>query len=302
MPTSLHYLFTVFAWGLTWTAIHVQVGLAAPDISISYRFALSGLVMLIGLGLARRLWRPRRHELKWLALQGLLLYCLNFVFLYRATGLLPSGLVAVIFSLASLFNAANQWWLLRITPPLRLVPAALLGVSGVACMFWPQLHGASASWAGIGFAVLGTWCFSLGNLVGQRNRNAGVPLFGGNAWAMSMGAVGLAFGAWLSGAAFTLPTRIDYWGAMAFLVIVGSILGFASYLTLVHRLGPAKAGFTAVLFPIVALSASTWLEGFVWQPISIIGAIMALAGNLVMFWPMRTVRASTRPSPSVKTD
>lgn len=61
------------------------------------------------------------------------------------------------------------------------------------------------------------------------------------------------------------------------------MLAFYSYLTVVGALGAAKAGYATVLFPIVALSLSTWLEGFSWTPAAVAGAALALLGNYVLF-------------------
>ena len=53
--------------------------------------------------------------------------------------------------------------------------------------------------------------------------------------------------------------------------------------TLVNRIGSAKAGYATVLFPIVALTASTMLEGYQWTTLAVIGVALACLGNVVMF-------------------
>lgn len=52
---------------------------------------------------------------------------------------------------------------------------------------------------------------------------------------------------------------------------------------LVARIGSARAGYATVLFPIVALTASTLLEGYRWTGMAIMGVVLACAGNVVMF-------------------
>ena len=47
------------------------------------------------------------------------------------------------------------------------------------------------------------------------------------------------------------------------------MLAFACYLTLLRRLGAARAGYATVLFPIVALAVSTLFEGYVWTPLAV---------------------------------
>ncbi|MNU01334.1 hypothetical protein D3C72_2447020 [compost metagenome] len=60
------------------------------------------------------------------------------------------------------------------------------------------------------------------------------------------------------------------------------MLAFASYLTLLRRLGAARAGYATVLFPIIALAVSTVLEGYVWTPLAVIGVALALLGNILV--------------------
>jgi drug/metabolite transporter superfamily protein YnfA len=38
-----------------------------------------------------------------------------------------------------------------------------------------------------------------------------------------------------------------------------------------------------VLFPVVALAVSTWLEGYRWTPLGLAGLALCLAGNVVIF-------------------
>ena len=104
MYNAFLYLLTVMIWGSTWLAIKFQLGVVSPELSIAYRFALAAAILII-FSLVRRL--PMRFNLKahgFFALQGLLLFSLNYILVYLAEELLTSGLVAVIFSLIVIFN------------------------------------------------------------------------------------------------------------------------------------------------------------------------------------------------------
>ena len=97
------YFLTVIIWGTTWIAIKLQLGVVAIPVSIFYRFALAGLVLFAVLLLTRKLQRMDRRA-HWLCLgQGLCLFCLNFLCFYTATQWIPSGLVSVVFSAATLW-------------------------------------------------------------------------------------------------------------------------------------------------------------------------------------------------------
>jgi len=283
MPVSAHYALTVLIWGLTWTAIRLQVESASVDIAVFYRFIIASAVTLVMLALLRRLQRLSLKQHGWLVLQGFTLYSVNFLLIYRAAESMTSGLLAVVFSLAALFNAVNGWLWLRLKPSARLYPAVALGISGVALLFWHDLQLGNATIASILFAVAGTFWFSVGNLVSIRVRLAGIPLLVANAWAMVYGALILAVWCLIRGIEWVVPATGVFWGATVFLAIPGSIIAFYSYITVIQKLGADRAGYATVLFPVVALSVSTWLEGFEWTSPAILGAVLATLGNYVLF-------------------
>lgn len=283
MPIGVHYCLTVLIWGLTWTAIRLQVEVVAVDISVFYRFVLAAGVTLAALAATRRLPRLSWSQHRWLVLQGLTLYSINFLLIYRAAESMTSGLLAVVFSLAALFNAFNGWLLMGLKPSPRIYPAVVLGVAGMALLFWHDLNLGNATLASILFAVAGTFWFSLGNLVSLKVRTAGVPLLAGNAWGMVYGAVVLGVWCIVQDVSWVIPPSVAFWGATVFLATFGSIVAFYCYITVIRTLGADKAGYATVLFPVVALSVSTWLEGFVWTWPAVTGAGLALLGNYVLF-------------------
>ncbi|WP_434049545.1 DMT family transporter [Marinobacter salarius] len=283
MPISMHYGLTVLIWGLTWTAIRLQVESAPVDVSVFYRFLMASVVALVVLALLGRLQTLTLKQHGWLFLQGLTLYSVNFLLIYRAAESMTSGLLAVVFSLAALFNALNGWLWLRLKPTARLYPAVALGITGVALLFWHDLQLGNATGASILFAAAGTFWFSMGNLVSIKVRLAQIPLWVANAWAMVYGAVILGVWCLLQGVEWVVPTSATFWGATVFLAVPGSIIAFYCYITVIQTLGADRAGYATVLFPVVALSVSTWLEGFEWTTTAVLGALLAILGNYVLF-------------------
>ena len=73
MPISMHYGLTVLIWGLTWTAIRLQVESAPVDVSVFYRFLMASVVALVVLALLGRLQTLTLKQHGWLFLQGLTL-------------------------------------------------------------------------------------------------------------------------------------------------------------------------------------------------------------------------------------
>lgn len=283
MSTPVLFAATVLIWGTSWIAIAAQVGDVPVAVSVFYRFALAGLIMLAGLALLGRLQRPAVW--RFVILQALCLFCLNFIAFYSATALIPSGLVAVIFSLASIFNAINARLFFDEPISRQTVLAGGIGIGALVLLFWHDLAVAPdmATLYGIGLAMLGTVFFSWGNMASRHNAMLGVTPVTANAWGMGIGALCLLAIVMAAGQPLALPRGGTYWAALVYLSVIGSVIGFTAYLVLVGRIGSAKAGYATVLFPIVALTASTLFEGYRWTVLSLLGVMLACLGNLVMF-------------------
>jgi drug/metabolite transporter (DMT)-like permease len=290
------YILTVLIWGTTWIAIKWQLGSVPPPVSIAWRFWLAAAVMFVLLRALRRPIRPPRDAWRLLFAQGFTLFCLNFLCFYYAEQVVPSGLVAVVFSTAPLLNSINGR--LFMGRPLRpsALAGALLGLTGIACLFWQQMAGHvgdHATWLGLAIAFAGTMCFSAGNLMSSRMQSMGLHPLATNGWAMLIGAVILTVGSFAAGLPFTLDTSPRYLGALAYLAVPGSVIGFTAYLTLVGRIGPERAAYCTVLFPIVALAVSTVFEGYRWSELAVLGLLLVVAGNLVAFDLTRRVFVRT---------
>lgn len=106
---------------------------------------------------------------------------------------------------------------------------------------------------------------------------------------MAYGAVILAFLIGLTGTPFAPDAR--YLAPLVYLSIVGSAVAFTVYLLLVTRIGSAQAGYTTVLFPVVAISLSTLFEGYRWDMMAGTGLALAVLGNLIIFWQRPAPRA-----------
>jgi drug/metabolite transporter (DMT)-like permease len=279
------YLASVLIWGSTWIAITFQYGRVAPEVSVAYRFGLAALILLIwclfrGLNL-----RFSRREHGWIALQGALMFGMNYVFVYLAEQRIPSGLMAVIFSLMAILNLLGARILFGTIVPRKALWGAVLGVTGVGLICLPgaagSLHGAGLR-AGLILALAGTVAASFSNLISQRNQRCGIPVVQGNALGMSYGALFVASYCALVGRPFVFDPSLRYVGSLAFLAIFGSVLAFGAYLTLVGRIGAGRAGYAMVVIPVVALALSTVMEGLHWHIWLVVGVALCLLGNVLV--------------------
>ncbi|HXC17761.1 MAG TPA: EamA family transporter [Holophagaceae bacterium] len=278
------YLASVLIWGSTWLAITFQYGTVAPEVSVAYRFALAA-VLLLGWCFARGVglrFTARQHG--WIALQGATMFGANYVLVYLAEQRIPSGLMAVIFSLLSVLNILGARAVFATPIALRAVLGTVLGIAGVALVCLPKaaFGGGAGFRAGIGLAVVATLVSSFSNLLSQRNQRRGLPVVPTNTLGMLYGAAFVALYCLIAGRSFSLDLSARYLGSLAFLALFGSVLAFGAYLTLIGRIGAGRAGYAMVAIPVVALALSTAFEHLHWEWSLALGAALCLGGNLLV--------------------
>lgn len=291
MTDLLLFVSVVVVWGLTWFAMHLQFGTAPVEIAIFWRFALS-LVLLGGwLCLTGRLRRPAAASIPWLVAMGICLFSGNYLVLYRSAAYLSSGMISVIFSLASVLNALNLWLFFRQRPDARIIGGGLLGVMGVALLLDGDHGGGveAGSLTGVGLALAGTLFFSLGNMVTRRIGRFDLDLPNAVFYAMGIGTLVVGTVALTQGYSFAVPLTAAWLGGLVYLSLFGSVIGFLTYLSLVHRIGADRAGYTTILSPVLALAVSCVLEGTRWTPVMLAGLGLVLAGNVLAFVRHRPV-------------
>lgn len=280
------YIATVLIWGTTWIALKWQLGPVPIAASIAYRFSLAAVVLFALLLLMRRL-QPMNRTSHGIALaQGLCLFSVNFMCFLQAMQWLPSGLSAVVFSTATLWNALGA----RLCFGQRIAPAVIgggaLGLLGLGLLFWPQWANHPAGGGtllGLCWALAGTMCFSAGNMLSSLHQRRGLRPLTTNAWGMLYGALWLTGYCVVRGVPFTWDPSPLYLGALLYLAIPGSVIAFTAYLTLVGRLGPERAAYCTVLFPLVALNVSIWFEGYHWSGPALAGLALVMLGNWLVF-------------------
>jgi len=301
MNTAFLYISTVLIWGSTWYAITLQLGVVDPVVSVAYRFAMAAVILLVWCTVRGKNMRYAVRDHAWMALQGLFLFCANYAIFYIATGFVTSGLVSVVFSTIAAWNLVFGRLFFGTPVGGRVLAGAMLGISGLALVFWPEvealgLHGNAAF--GFGLCILATILASFGNMVSVRNQKHGLPVLQTNAYGMAYGAIFTAAFAAGTGRPFLWDASFNYLWSILYLALFGSVLAFGAYLTLLGRIGAGRAAYAAVLFPVVALSLSMSLEDYAFTPLAAMGAVLVVCGNILVLakaqhfsWLWRRTRA-----------
>jgi drug/metabolite transporter (DMT)-like permease len=301
MNNAVLYVITVLVWGSTFFAIEFQLGVVEPEVSIVYRYAGASLLLFAwsrvrGLRLAFSL---RDHG--WFFLLGLLLFGLNYVLAYRAQIYISSALTAIAFSTVLWMNIINSRVFFGVKAGRRVLFGALLGMAGIFTLFAPQIGEMTFSdtvFFGSFLAVMGALVASFGNMVSQGAQRDGLPVIQSNAWGMFYGTLISTAIAVSEGHEFIFDWSAGYLGSLLYLTVFGSIVAFGAYLTLLGRIGAHKAGYTMVMFPLLALLLSVMFEGLEITATLVIGTLLVLAGNLFVLNTRAPVREQAHRVPA----
>jgi drug/metabolite transporter (DMT)-like permease len=279
------YLTTVAIWGSSWIGVKLQLGVVAPEVSVAYRFAIAAALLLAWCKLRGLSLRFSRSEHLMIAIQGVLIFSVNYILFYFAIDYVTSGLVALIFSTIVVMNIGFGALLLGSPIRPRVALGGVLGTGGLALVFWHDLAAfdlASPAIFGFGLALLGTMSASLGNVASARNQRAGIPVVQSNALGMAYGTAFTLAVIVLRGLPFAFDPSPAYVGSLLGLALLGSIVAFWCYFTLLGRIGADRAAYSAVAFPLVALALSTLFEGFEWTPLAFAGVALIVLGNIAV--------------------
>jgi drug/metabolite transporter (DMT)-like permease len=290
MTDVLLYAATVLFWGLSWIAIQMQLGVVAPEVSVLYRFVIAAVMMLAFCVITGRRMRFGLREHGFIALQGLFLFSTNFCLIYLGSQYLASGLVSVAFSTSVVMNILGAAVLFRVSIPPRVLVGAGLGLAGITAVFWPEVMAFDVTRGGtmgLILCLLGTLSASLGMLTSARNQKHGLPLMQTNAYGMAYGVLIMALFCLARGRSFDFDLSLGYVASLMYLAVFGSVLAFWCYLTLVGRIGAGPAAYATVLFPVIALALSTWLEGYQWTAAAGLGVVLVLLGNALVLYKGR---------------
>jgi Predicted permease, DMT superfamily len=279
------FVACVAIWGSTWLAIKFQLGRVAPEASVFYRFLLASLV-IFAFCLARSM--PLRFPLRehfWLAVLGLTMFGAGYICVYYAERFVVSGLVAVGYSASPLLGALGMRAFFGTPVTRRVAAGSVLGIAGIALVFRPEfarLNADSRTAVGAAFTVAAVVISALGAMVAHRNHESRIPLWQGMAWGMLYGSLFALAVTFATGQRLEFELTAGYILSLAYLAVLGSIIAFAAYLTLLKRVGVARSGYVGVMVPIVALFVSAAFEGFEWHALTWIGIAISVAGNVIV--------------------
>lgn len=224
-------------WGTTYVAIRMALESVSPVLMVALRFLASGSLLLVFARFRGLPW-PEASEFKRTALLGIFTLGMGTGCLGYAEMVIPSGL-------ASLFITIAPFWLVGVEALLPggtklhgpTIGGMLVGFLGTALLVTPDFHGTAAglnALKGLAITQVGVICWCFGSILQKRSVQKASP------W-MTLGIQQFAAGLAFVPLAIFLPAAPVHWtargvGAMVYLVIFGSLVGYTAYLYAIRTL------------------------------------------------------------------
>lgn len=279
-------LLTLYVvWGSTYLAIRWAIDSIPPYLMISLRFFLAGGILLAWNAARGELARglPTRRELVDSAIVGTLLLCGGMGLVAWAELTVPTGIVALLVALMPAWVALFG----RIFFGERLVPLVVVGLVvgfvGVGLLIAPGLAAGAGSLDPLGVAavIVGPTLWASGSLYSaHRARLPRVPSLASACQMLAAAVVALIIAAFLGEYGRFDPAAITTRsiGALAYLVVVGSIVGFGAYVWLLRVAPLPKVTTYAYVNPVVAfiLGAVALAEPI--TPTTVVAAAVIVVG------------------------
>ena len=295
MPVALAYLAVIMIWSTTPLAIQWSGQEVGPYFGLALR-------MLIGLGLllvvvrVLRLSLPMQRPALRVYLTGGLPLFIAMTSVYWSAQFIPSGWIAVIFALTPFLTGLFSRVLLHqrsFTASKSL--GLLLALGGLVTVFYESLSLASLAWAGLLGVCMAATVHSLGAVLLKQLRSSIHPI------SITAGSLLVATPLFVLhslcyGLPDTMPTQAL--GAIVYLAVMGSAIGFPLYYFCLDRLSPEQVALITLVTPVLALILGAtlngeWISARVWT-----GSVLILLGLAVFEygrrWPALWRRITTR--------
>ena len=250
---GLVYVF----WGSTYLGIDIAVQSIPPALMCAVRFAIAGVIMLAVCGLSGRrvFYSPRQIALA--STVGILLLMGGNLTLSYAELSVSTGLAALIIAVTPLWFLVLDSMLLghhRIAG--RGKAGLALGVVGLLVLFYPELMSETAIgrkelWASVSL-LGGSFSWALGSVLSKRWQT-GMDPFSATGWQITAAAVANFIFAVLAGDFSRVAWTGRGIGAVAYLIVCGSWIGYTAYIWLLEHAPTSKVSTYAYVNPVVAV-------------------------------------------------
>jgi drug/metabolite transporter (DMT)-like permease len=233
----------------------------------------------------------RKKEIPYFAAIGLSNFCLNFLIGYYAVKMLPSGVVAVTFSLSIITSEIISSFVDGRKIEKKVLLSSLIGFIGLGFFILPTIDfsqklNTAQTLTGFALSLTMMVIFSTGNvLVGKNKRINSTPLYTTIAYGSGFGSLYLLLINLARGNKFAFDFSAQYVFSLLYLIIFATVIAFICLFYLIQKIGSAKANYTALVYPAIALLVSAHFENFSLNIFNAVGFFMILSALVIEFMP-----------------
>ncbi|WP_407312676.1 EamA family transporter [Desulfosporosinus sp. SB140] len=276
------YIAVCILWGSTYLAIRIGVSAFPPELFAGLRFLLAGLLMLTYAYFKNQRFPETFTDVRRQAVVGLFLLLGGNGIVVFAEQWVYSGTASLLLAIVPLFNALLEMFLPNAAKlSLRGWLGLFWGFCGVAYMVLFDSGTKAFNISGILLLMLAAFFWSAGSVYSQRFKPSGSTVINISLQMLS-GGIGLIIVGLFMGEASKLHLSAKGLGAMAYLILFGSILGYSSYIYVLQHWPASKAGTYAYVNPVVGVFLGAVILG---EPISskiIVSSVIILSGVLLV--------------------
>jgi drug/metabolite transporter (DMT)-like permease len=252
------FALVYFFWGSTYLAIDIAVQHIPPALMCGMRFSIAGVCMLMVLALrGTRIWYPPK-QLGQMAVVGVLLLMGGNLTLSYAELHVPSGVAALIVAITPLWFLVLDSILLghhRIASRGQIGLA--LGIVGLVVLLWPDLSVRAAFnrvqlWASVSL-IGASFSWALGSVLAKKWKSPEVDPFAAIGWQVTAAGIANFLFAIPNGDAGRVLWTTRGVGAVLYLVVCGSWIGYTAYVWLLGHVPTSKVSTYAYVNPVVAV-------------------------------------------------
>lgn len=287
-------LATVYlVWGTSYLATRIGVLNLPPLLFGGVRFMLGGLLLT-----AVAFWRGFRPAQ--LAGQWQHLLVMSLLGIAVCNGLQVWAMQWVPSHTSALLNASSALWIVVFGlfgarahhPGLRAIAGLATGFAGTALLIWPSAAGGGADTTPLvpQLAILAACIvWSLGTIY-MRNHSLQLDLFALVGLQMLVGGVWMALAGLARGELALWQWSVPGALSLAYLVVFSSCFAYTAYAWLARHATPAQTGTYSYVNPAIAAVVGFVALGERLTPVQVLGAVVILAGVLMINWPGRGLR------------
>lgn len=246
---------TYFIWGSTYLAIRFGIESFPPFLMGGIRFTVAGAILFVVmryLGAAM----PTRREWLGAGIVGLLLPALGNGTVCYVQQTISSSVAALSIATAPIWMAIfSSIWGHKIT--LREWLGIAIGLVGIVLL---NLGGSfEGDFTSAFLLIFAAASWSFGSVWGKRL--AMPPGLMGAACQMFVGGLALLLASTYTGESWPQQISVKSWGALLFLIVLGSLIAYSAYQYLLKTVRPLVASSNTFVNPIVAFAVGIWWAG-----------------------------------------